>query len=94
MENFEFNLQQFLEGMRHEQREGHYELAEKIDQVASKVGAHETRLVMLEETRKNLRWVVATVVGAALTVAGPPAYDFLKKLSESRPSVERVRQEP
>lgn len=91
MENFEFNLQQFLEGMRHEQREGHYELAEKIDKVASKVEAHNTRIMMLEETRRNMRWLAATMLATAITIGGPQVYDFFTSLMESRVKVEQVR---
>jgi ABC-type transporter Mla subunit MlaD len=80
---FRFDLQKFLSEMREEQRrdlaelrdeqrEAARELSTRIDNALRTLQDHETRLVVVESTRKSVRWlagtVIAALVGAALDV--------------------------
>lgn len=69
----DFNLQQYLEAARAEQNEQHNRLEEKIDRLEGKVdrfaavqASHNTRLVVLEGTRRNLHWLGGTVIVSAV----------------------------
>lgn len=64
-----FNLQTFLSEMRTEQNDRFDKLDGKVDTVVVKVNDHETRIVVVENTRKAVKWLGATVIGA-LIVAG------------------------
>lgn len=55
-----FNLQSFLSDMRREQREDHAELSGKVDTIVTTIGQHETRIVVVENTRKLLMWLGAS----------------------------------
>lgn len=69
----EFNLQQYLETMRGEQRDDHALLVMKIEEVKDTVGTHETRITVVENTRKLLLWLG----GAAVVAALPVLYDIV-----------------
>jgi hypothetical protein len=73
----DFDLQSFLQDMRHEQKQDISALTEKVDdgfkEVRSSVAAHDTRLVVVEGTRKALLWFGATV----LTLLLPVLYDLV-----------------
>lgn len=64
-----FDLESFLRDMRREQRDSHQALAEKVDSVDAKLATHDTRLTVLENTRKTIRWLTVTLIGGAITVA-------------------------
>lgn len=64
----EFNLQTFLSEMRREQNENYKDLANRVDGVVTTVNNHETRLVIVENDRKTVRWLAATLIVAALGV--------------------------
>lgn len=66
----DFNIQDYLRDMREEQQRDHAELASKLDSVVENVGKHETRLVLVENTRRNLRWLTTALVTALLAVIG------------------------
>lgn len=81
-----FDLQTFLSDMRTEAAEanmalraemqsGHASLAAKIDSGQATINNHETRIVILESTRKTLRWVLGSalvaVIGGLVTVYLP-----------------------
>lgn len=76
-----FDLQTYLSEMRQEQNENHQMVVNKVDEVKKEISAHDTRIVVLENTRRNVRWAVTTAIGAALTVVGPAAYDFIARLT-------------
>ena len=76
----EFDLQQYLRDMREENQDaiktvrdenkGHYlALSNKIEGVVAKTNAHETRIVVVENMRTNVRWLTGTVIGSALAYA-------------------------
>lgn len=69
----DFNLQQYLETMRTEQREDHALMVEKIDDIKTTLGDHHTRLTIVENTRKLL----LTIAGALAIAAVPIAYDII-----------------
>ncbi len=77
----EFNIQDYLRDMREEQQQDHKDLSAKVDEMATaffgrvelvdrRVSRHETRLVVVENTRRSLRWLGAALIGAVLTLAG------------------------
>jgi hypothetical protein len=59
-----FDLQQYLKEMRDDQREDHKEVVDKLDAVIVRVQDHETRIVVVENTRKTMRWLTGTVIVA------------------------------
>lgn len=61
-----FDMQQFLSEMRQEQREDHQVVVTKLDSVIVKVADHETRIVVVENTRKTMLWLAGTVIVALL----------------------------
>lgn len=65
-EEVKFNLQSFLSEMRSEQNDRFNGLETKIDQAVTKVNEHETRIVVVENTRRAVKWLGATVVGALI----------------------------
>jgi hypothetical protein len=56
----EFNLQQYLSEMRSEQRADTLLLSEKIDGVKDTLGRHNTRITIVENTRRVLIWLGAS----------------------------------
>lgn len=68
-----FSLQTYLIEMRKEQREDHSALLTAIKDLDEKVQTHETRLVVVENTRKSMLALSSAVVLA--TVGG--AVDLL-----------------
>lgn len=48
--------------MRSEHKEDHTTLMEKFDTVFKKLGDHETRITVVENTRKTVRWLGGTVI--------------------------------
>lgn len=62
----DFNLQDYLHDMRKEQREDHESLTEKVDKVLEVTSDHETRIVVVENTRKLLLWAAAAVATGGL----------------------------
>ena len=71
----EFDLQSFLHEMRDEQRADHAALSAKVDAITEVVRAHETRLTVVEGTRRTTRWIV----GACAVSAIGAAVDFLAR---------------
>lgn len=69
MNGEKFNLQEFLSEMREEQRSDMRDLSEKVDSVVEKVAGHETRIVVVENTRRTIKYF-AGVSLSALFVAG------------------------
>lgn len=63
----EYLLYTELRELRQEQQDQHKAVMSKLEGVIETQGDHETRLVVLENTRRNMRWAVGTVVVAALT---------------------------
>jgi hypothetical protein len=59
----EFDLQGFLAEMRKEHREDHQELSDKVDIAVNLLHNHETRIVIVENMRKSVRWLIGTVIG-------------------------------
>ena len=59
-----FSVEHFLQDMRDETRSSHVEIKDKLDEVARTVNQHETRLTVVENARKTLRWVVGAVLVA------------------------------
>jgi hypothetical protein len=92
------NTQQMLAEMRAEQREDHRELATKVDEgfkaIAAVAAAHELadtkqfnaidkRLEVVENTRRSMRWLGATVVVALVGAAIDLVFVHLPKLFAS-----------
>lgn len=65
----QFDLQRYLEEMERTAVQRHTELVKKIDGVHETVTEHTTRLVVLENSHKNMRWLASTAVGAFLVAA-------------------------
>lgn len=57
----EFDLQSYLSEMRSEQRADTLLLSEKIDGVKDTLGKHDTRIAIVENTRRVLVWLGATL---------------------------------
>lgn len=72
----DFNLQQYLESMESNRREDHVRLEAKLDKVVDKVNDHETRLVVVETTRRAMIWLAGTAVAGAISVL----YSLVSKL--------------
>lgn len=66
MSNQKWDLQSYLEDMRKEQREAHAVLTEKLDDLGKTVASHETRLTVLDNMRRNVRWLVTATIGALI----------------------------
>jgi hypothetical protein len=77
----EFNIQDYLRDMREEQQQDHRDLAERIEShtlalhgrvssVNERVNKHETRLVVVENTRKTLLWLGTALITALLGFVG------------------------
>lgn len=49
-----FSLQTYLIEMRKDAREDHAALMDKFEEIATTVNQHETRLVVVENTRKSI----------------------------------------
>lgn len=69
MGDVKWDLQQYLEHMEVQATNRHNELVGKVDSVVEKVNDHEGRLVLVEGTRKSIRWLAVTMVGALLVGA-------------------------
>lgn len=74
-----FNLQAYLEDMRKEQREDHQALSVKVDDVLKIVHKHETRLVVVENTRRFLTWLGAAIGVGAITMLFDAAINHFKR---------------
>lgn len=61
--DIKFDLEEFLVAMRQELNTKIDNVDSKVDGVVSKMAAHDTRLVLLENFRKNAKWVLNTVGG-------------------------------
>lgn len=66
----QFDLQAFLRDMKEEQKEDHDRLEKKIDEALDTLNNHETRLVVVENTRKAMLWLGTTLLLAFLGIAG------------------------
>lgn len=76
----EFNLQTFLSEMRTEQRAEHQELSVKVDKALETLHDHETRIVVVEGTRKSIRWLGATMIVAFVGALLDFVFDHLPRL--------------
>lgn len=65
--NVEFNLQTFLSDMRAEQLRSQELLTAKVDAALDKMHDHEARIVVVENMRKNMRWLTGTFIGTMIT---------------------------
>jgi hypothetical protein len=76
----EFNLQQLLtemegrlradqESTRRENRRRHRNLSKKVDTALETLQNHDTRIVVVERTRKNVIWLSATAIVALISAA-------------------------
>lgn len=61
-----FSLQQYIVEMRAEQRQDHQTLLTAIKELDAKVASHETRLVVVENTRKSVLGLSGAMVLAFL----------------------------
>jgi hypothetical protein len=70
----EFDIQSFLAEMREEQRQDHQTLMSKFDRLNDRVSQHETRLVVVENTRN----VIVAAIGMlfAALIAGVTDFFF------------------
>lgn len=91
--DFKFNLQEFLADMREEQRSEmralggkvdtlSYQLHGRISAVQTKVNDHETRIVVVENTRKMMRWLAGTAIVALLGGVVEFVFNHLPKLRQ------------
>ncbi len=64
----EFDHQAFLRDMRKETNDGLKSIDGKVDEVLVKVNDHETRIVVVEGTRRTLLWLGGAVLIALLPV--------------------------
>jgi len=74
----QFNVESYLEDMRAETRVAHREIKDKLDEVAKTVNQHETRITIVENARKTLRWVTGVLVAAAITALVGLFFGLLK----------------
>lgn len=74
----EFNLQQFLTEMRAEQKEDHKELSAKVDKVVETLHNHDTRITIVENTRKTMRWAVGVLIAALIAGAVDLTFNHIK----------------
>jgi hypothetical protein len=69
----QFNIQQYLEAKDARDEQRHKDLMARIDNglilVNDRVVELDKRVVILEGTRKTLRWLSATAIGTAVTGA-------------------------
>lgn len=65
-EDFIFNLQTFLRDMRLEQQRDHESLSNKVDEVLEMVHSHDTRITVVENTRKSMLWLGSALIVAVL----------------------------
>lgn len=72
----EFNLQEYLSEMRHEQLKCSEKLERKLDAVVDKQQQQDTRLAIVERTHKHLGWLGATAVAALIAFV----FDLFGKL--------------
>lgn len=94
-----FSVQAFLAEMRQEQREDHKALTDKVDEgfksIASSMSAHELedakqfgaidkRLEAVENTRRSMHWLGATVIVAFVGVALDFIFNHLRLVLGSR----------
>lgn len=61
-----FSLQAYLVEMRKEQRDDHKTLLDKMEELKDTVAGHETRLVVVENTRKTILGLSSAMVLAVL----------------------------
>ena len=66
MSNQKWDLQSYLEDMRQEQREAHKTLTDKLDELGKTVAGHETRITVLDNMRRNVRWLATVTIGALI----------------------------
>lgn len=77
----EFNIQDYLHDMRAEQQRDHRDLSSKIEGISAAMHArissvndhvirHETRLVVVENTRRTLLWLGTALITALLAFVG------------------------
>lgn len=60
--NEQFNLQTYLSEMREESRTQYSELDAKLDTIKDTLGEHNTRITIVENTRKLLVWASGALV--------------------------------
>jgi len=75
-----WNLQQHLETMEETAVARHNTLVLKFDNVLEKVNDHETRIVVVEGTRKTVKWLGMTVGAALILAAIDLAFSHLPSL--------------
>lgn len=85
-------VMQMLSEIRQEQRDGraeqradHRDMLDKFVAVNKICADHETRLVVVENTRKSIRWLAVTMVGALLVGGVDFFFEHLPKLIASKP---------
>lgn len=82
----DFNLQQYLGEMREENREDHKATNEKLDRALGRINNHETRIVVVEGTRKIILWLAGVTIVALLG----SAFDYAFNHAGNKP-VERTQ---
>ena len=73
----EFNLQQFLTDMEGRLGGKIDSVDGKVDQVITKVSEHETRIVVVETSRRTIRWLVGTLIGGGGLGAVAAIWDYV-----------------
>lgn len=84
-----FNLQQFLSEMRSEMHEGFRVISVRAEHIAEDLATHKTedikmialfdkRLTPLEGLRRDVRWIIATCIGAGLTSTVVLLFDVMR----------------
>jgi hypothetical protein len=73
----EFDLQEFLAEMRKEQREDHKVLSDKVDIAVNLLHNHETRIVIVENMRKSVRWLIGAGIGGGGLGGVVAIWDFV-----------------
>lgn len=76
----EFNLQDYLRDMDERLCQKVDQVGSKVDKLDAKIDNHETRLVLVENTRKTMRWLAATTIVGLITAGLDFLFSHLPKL--------------
>lgn len=78
--DFDFNLQDYLRDMKDELCNKVDGVGRKVDRLDAKIDNHEGRLIIVEGTRKTMRWLAGTMIVGLVTALFDLLVSHLPKL--------------